>query len=91
MARYGLFRGSSKEPSQIVEGDFMQQDKEYVTIKKQTDPNNAVFKQVGAIRLAPRELVKKMDDYSHYAEIVSGSENKCRLTRPGAGLTIGGP
>ena len=51
MAKLGLFQG-----------DYMQQDKEYVYIKKRSVNRSMVDEQTAAIKLAPGHSVKKISE-----------------------------
>ena len=60
MAKFGLFQESGTKPLNEFEGDYMQQDKEFVYIKKNT-PGGGV-EQVAAIRMREGTSVKKISD-----------------------------
>jgi hypothetical protein len=61
MPKYGLFQGPSQTPSQTVEGDYMLQNGEYVTIfRNSTKPSHADA-QVAAFRLDKNQVVKEIE------------------------------
>jgi hypothetical protein len=59
MAKFGLFKGASQEPQQVVEGDYMVQKGEYVTVFRNL-PGNRI-EEVAAFNMEKNFLVKKMD------------------------------
>lgn len=60
MAKFGLFQEGGTKPLNEYEGDYMQQDKEYVHIKKNLSGGRV--EQVAAIRLREGTSVKKVSD-----------------------------
>lgn len=61
MAKFGLFYGKSTEPSQVIEGDYMDQDREFVAVYKTgTGKGGTTDEQVGAFHLTPGSVVKKL-------------------------------
>ncbi len=60
MAKFGLFQENVSKPMTEYEGDYMVQDKEFVTIKKNRGDGNV--EQVAAIRLKEGTSVKKISD-----------------------------
>jgi hypothetical protein len=61
MAKYGLFRGASQEPQQTVEGDYMHQKGEYVTIYRISKRSDVADEQVAAFNLDKNFVVKKIE------------------------------
>jgi hypothetical protein len=61
MAKFGLFSPvMNSDPLHVYEGDYMQQNGEYVTVyRRNTNPSMADH-QVGAIKLDERQSVKEM-------------------------------
>jgi hypothetical protein len=62
MAKFGLFTGPKKIPDQTFEGDYMQQDKEYVYIKKRNPNTSLADEQTAAVKLGPGQSVTKITD-----------------------------
>jgi hypothetical protein len=60
MAKFGLFQAGGTKPLNEYEGDFMQQDKEFVYIKK--NRANGGVEQTAAVRLREGDSVKKISD-----------------------------
>jgi len=59
MAKFGVFKGASQAPMQTVEGDYMVQNGEHVTIfRKQSDEAD---EQVAAFNLDKNFVVKKIE------------------------------
>lgn len=62
MAKFGLFTGSIKGPTQEYEGDYMKQEGQYVTILKRNANTSMADEQVSAIHLDKNQSVKKISD-----------------------------
>ncbi|SRR6266481_4994238 len=60
MAKFGLFQEGGTKPLNEYEGDYMQQDKEFVYIKKKSGNPSVADDQVAAIRLREGTSVKKI-------------------------------
>jgi hypothetical protein len=61
MPKYGWFSGVAKTPMQEFEGDYMQQDKDYVKIFKDSASGEMVgASQVAAIQLDKGQFVREL-------------------------------
>lgn len=60
MARFGLFASVGARALQQYEGDYMQQEGEYVKIMKYGDEKNITGRQVAAIRLDKGQSVREL-------------------------------
>jgi hypothetical protein len=61
MAKYGLFSAEGNK-LQDYEGDFIQQDKQFVYIFERAKSANTTSQQVAAIHLDAGQSVKKITD-----------------------------
>jgi hypothetical protein len=62
MAKFGLFNPGGKVPLNEYDGDYMQQDKQFVYIKKHSGNPSVADQQTAAIKLADGQSVKKISD-----------------------------
>ena len=62
MAKFGLFQEGGTKPLNEYEGDYMQQDKEFVHIKKRSNQSSKADEHVAAIRLREGTSVNKISD-----------------------------
>jgi hypothetical protein len=62
MAKFGLFQTGGTRPLNEYDGDYMVQDKEFVSIKKFSSNPSVMDATVAAIRLKEGDSVKKISD-----------------------------
>ncbi len=62
MAKFGLFQAGGTKPLNEYDGDYMQQDKEFVHIKKRSGDRAMADEQTAAIKLADGQSVKKISE-----------------------------
>jgi len=61
MPKYGLFTGHGQTPAQTVEGDYMVQNGEYVTIFRNSKKSSDADAQVAAFRLDKNQVVRVIE------------------------------
>ena len=62
MAKFGLFSGSGRTPTQTFDGDYMQTVKDSVKILKHSDNSSMVGEEVVSLKLDKGQFVKKISD-----------------------------
>jgi hypothetical protein len=60
MPRYGLFEKAGQQPMQVVDGDYMVQNGEYVTIFRNSNSSSTADAQVAAFRLDKSQVVREI-------------------------------
>lgn len=63
MPKFGLFNSSTVKPLQEYEGDYIQQDKQFVYIWEKAKSPDEVGQQVAAIHLDAGQSVKVIKDH----------------------------
>jgi hypothetical protein len=57
MAKFGIFKGSSNEPLQVIEGDYIIQKDAYIMVYQTTPKGD---RQVGTFHVGEGQIVKEI-------------------------------